>query len=32
MVITDGRIYDKLEKFRLGTASAGRFTFEKKQV
>jgi len=32
MVITDGCIYDKLEKFRLGTVSAGRFTFKKASV
>jgi len=32
MVITDGCIYDKLEKCRLGTAPAGRFTFKKSSV
>jgi len=32
MVITDGCIYDKLEKFRLGTASGIKFTFKKASV
>jgi len=32
MVITDGCIYDKLEKFRLGTAPGVKFTFKKSSV
>jgi len=32
MVITDGCIYDKLEKFRLGTVLGARFTFKKASV
>jgi len=32
MVITDGCIYNKLEKFRLGTAPGVRFTFKKASV
>jgi len=32
MVITDGCIYDKLEKIRLGTAPGVKFTFKKSNV
>jgi len=32
MVITDGCIYDKLEKCRLGTAQGAKFTFKKSSV
>jgi len=32
MVITDGCIYDKLEKFRLGTTPGVKFTFKKASV
>jgi len=32
MVITDGCIYDKLDKFRLGTALGVKFTFKKASV
>jgi len=32
MVIIDGCIYDKLEKFRLGSAPGVKFTFKKSSV
>jgi len=32
MVITDGCIYDKLEKIRLGAAPGVKFTFKKSSV
>jgi len=32
MVITDGCIYSKLEKFRLGTAPGVKITFKKASV
>jgi len=32
MVLTDGCIYNKLEKFRLGNAPASKFSFKKTSV
>jgi len=32
MVITDGCMYDKLEKFMFGTAPGARFTFKNSSV
>jgi len=32
MVLTDGCIYDKLEKFRLGNIPATKFSFKKTSV